>query len=131
MVKSGLSPIRLKRTQNVSVSVDVKPSQKQFWVTPPHNPDSNNVTVNSKNSKIHTYEGGSSKILKFSHKIVNKCKYVRIFSIFFFAYLGRERWLSGLKISKIHKKNRDHFCEFLKMYIPSKTRAKILYNFES
>ena len=79
IVKSALSPIGLKFTQNVGL--DVKPSQKIFGATPHAN--SNNVTANSRNSKIHTFEGEGSKILKFSLKIVDERVYTWEFLIFF------------------------------------------------
>ena len=52
MVKSVLSPIGLKLTLNVDL--DVKPHQKSLWLDP-LTPNSYNMTINGKNSKIYTF----------------------------------------------------------------------------
>ena len=61
------------------------------------------MIVSSQNSKIHTFEGRASKILKFSHKIVSEQVYTwEFFQIFFRKFWGI---LGGLEILKIGKKN--------------------------
>ena len=63
---------------------------KKFSAQSPH-PNPNNMTVNSQNSKIHTFEGGGSKNSKLSHKIISKQVYTWEFFLFFSAYL-RKFW---------------------------------------
>ena len=102
-MKYALSLIGLKLIQNVSL--DVKPSHKNFSVILSPSPTPNDMTVNRQNSKIHTFKPKGSKILKFSHKIVSERVPIgENFKKKCFAYVGGGG-VKGFKNFKIRKKN--------------------------